>query len=217
MNVFSGTFERHKARIVVLVSGNGTNLQALSDAIRDGHLPAEIVLVVSSHPSAPALSRAHNAGIPAIAMPYVRDPCESREESRRSYDANLADRAAACSPDWIFLLGWMRILSSAFTSRFKGRILNLHPALPGQFPGTHAIERAWQAFRNGEIRQTGVMLHFVPDEGVDCGPLFAKETVPLLPGDTFPEFEARVHEAEHRLVAKAASMLFGQDEQEGGS
>lgn len=210
-SVGSGRGDR-PSRIAVLVSGNGTNLQALMDAIRDGGLRAEITLVVSSEPEAPALERARKAGIPTASLPYASDPGLSRQDSRRRYDAILADHVASGEPDWVFLLGWMRILSEAFIGRFRGRILNLHPALPGTFPGTRAIERAWEAFGRGEIRESGVMLHFVPDEGVDCGPLFSKKIVPMRSGESLDRFGARIHEAEHALVAEAARALFGPEE-----
>ncbi len=91
-----------------------------------------------------------------------------------------AKLAASYQPDWIVLAGWMRVLSSAFLDCFPQRVINLHPALPGTFPGTHAIERAFEAYQRGEIDRTGVMVHLVPDEGVDNGPVLAQaEVVPF--------------------------------------
>ncbi len=97
---------------------------------------------------------------------------------------------------------WMRILSRVFLDRFPNRVVNLHPALPGQFPGTDAIERAFSAFRRGEIKHTGVMVHLVPDEGVDSGPVLAQEVVPIRMDDTLETLEARVHSVEHRLLVQ---------------
>jgi phosphoribosylglycinamide formyltransferase-1 len=97
----------------------------------------------------------------------------------------------------------MRVLSSNFLGRFPGRVINLHPALPGAFPGIHAIDRAFEACRKGEIRGTGVMVHLVPDEGVDCGPVLLQEEVPILPEDTLETLEARIHSVEHRLLVAA--------------
>jgi folate-dependent phosphoribosylglycinamide formyltransferase PurN len=97
----------------------------------------------------------------------------------------------------------MRLLGAAFLDRFSGRVINLHPALPGAFPGTHAISRAWDAFQAGNIRETGVMVHFVPDEGVDDGPLIACEAVPIESTDSLETLEARIHQVEHRLLVSA--------------
>jgi phosphoribosylglycinamide formyltransferase-1 len=186
-----------KTRLVVLVSGNGTNLQAILDACGGGTLPAEVVAVVSNKNDAFGLERARRAGVPAVARP------KPKEQDRREYDTQLAELVAAYRPDWVILAGWMRVLSNNFLSRFPDRVINLHPALPGTFPGTHSIERAFEAFGRGEIRETGVMVHRVPDEGVDCGPVLLQETVPIAPGDTLEALEARVHSVEHRILVQA--------------
>lgn len=101
----------------------------------------------------------------------------------------------------------MRILSSAFLSSFPNKVINLHPALPDAFPGTHAIERAFEAFQRGEIRSTGVMVHLVPDEGVDNGPVLAAEIVPIYKDDTFETLEARVHQTERSLLLNTIKSL----------
>ena len=126
-----------------------------------------------------------------------------KEQDRREYDSLLADVVAYYKADWVILAGWMRVLSSNFLDRFPNRVINLHPALPGTFPGTHAIERAFEAFRRGEIRVTGVMVHLVPDEGVDCGPVLAQEEVPINRDDTLESLETRIHDVEHRLLVDA--------------
>ncbi|MHC1782386.1 MAG: formyltransferase family protein [Anaerolineaceae bacterium] len=126
---------------------------------------------------------------------------------RRDYDARLAALVAARNPDYVVLAGWMRILSSAFLSAFPDRVINLHPALPGMFPGTHAIERGFEASRRGEIDHTGVMVHLVPDEGVDDGPVLAVETVPIHLDDTLETLTERVHLTEHRLLVKTLAHL----------
>lgn len=185
------------ARLVVLISGGGTNLQAILDACASGTLPARVAAVVSNKSDAFGLERARRAGVPAIANP------RPKEQDRREYDSQLADLVASYRPDWIVMAGWMRVLSSNFLSRFPERVMNLHPALPGAFPGTHAIERAFEAFQKGEIRGTGVMVHLVPDEGVDCGPVLLQEAVPILPDDTLETLEARIHAVEHRLLVSA--------------
>jgi len=188
-------------RLVVLVSGNGTNLQAILDACASGLLPARVVGVVSNVTGAFALERARIAGVPS------RVCVKRKAQDRRAYDAELADVVAALAPDWVVLAGWMRILSSDFLVRFPNRVLNLHPALPGAFPGTHAIARAYEAFQRGEITQTGVMVHLVPDEGVDNGPLLAQEAVPIRADDTLETLEARVHSVEHRLLVETLQGL----------
>lgn len=184
------------ARLVVLISGNGSNLQALLDAGRENRLPGRVVAVFSNKPDAFGLERARRAEIPALAVPKPRD------QERRAYDAWLAGQVAAFRPDWVVLAGWMRLLSSAFLGRFPNRVINIHPALPGTFPGVGAIERAYQAYRQGSLTQTGVMIHRVPDEGVDDGPVLGQEIVPILPSDTLETLEARVHAVEHRLLVE---------------
>ena len=107
---------------------------------------------------------------------------------------------STCLPDYVILAGWMRILSSNFLSSFPNRVVNLHPALPDTFPGTHAIERAYEAYKRGEIKHTGVMVHLVPDEGVDSGPVLASEIIPIRAEDTLASLETRVHQTEYKLL-----------------
>jgi phosphoribosylglycinamide formyltransferase 1 len=189
------------ARLVVLISGNGSNLQAILDARQSGALDADVVAVISNLKEAYGLERARLAGVPAVHFP------KAKERDRREYDAALAEAAASYQPDWIVLAGWMRILSAEFLNRFPNRVVNLHPALPGTFPGTHAIERAYDAFLVRAIDHTGVMVHLVPDEGIDSGPVLAQETVPILPEDSLASLEARVHTVEHRLLVNALQTL----------
>jgi phosphoribosylglycinamide formyltransferase-1 len=189
------------ARLVVLASGNGSNLQAILDACASGLLAAEVVGVVSDQPAAPALARARQAGVPAHAVPRTGG------ERRAEYDARLADVVEPAGPDWVVLAGWMRILTMAFLGRFPSRVVNLHPALPGEHPGTHAIERAYDAWRAGGPGRTGVMVHLVPDEGVDDGPVVATAEVPILPADTLDDLTARVHATEHELLVAALAAL----------
>ena len=184
-------------RLVVLLSGNGSNLQAILDACANQVLPASVVSVISNKADAFGLTRASKAGLETVYIPKLET------ESRREYDARLADCIATKLPDYIVLAGWMRILTSAFLDRFPNRVINLHPALPDTFPGTHAIERAFEAYQCGEIDHTGVMVHFVPDEGVDNGPMLATQVVPIRPTDTLDSLEAHVHEVEHKLLVEA--------------
>lgn len=188
-------------RLAVLISGNGSNLQALIDAIRQRILPAEIVVVVSNRKEALGLHRAEKVGIPTHYFPLK--PYRDADRPRRDYDADLAALLKPYKPDWIVLAGWMHILGNAFLQAFPYRVINLHPALPGQFPGTDAIARAFSAYQAGTIRKTGAMVHLVPDEQVDSGPVLASEDVPIYPKDTLAILEQRMHQAEHRLLITA--------------
>lgn len=194
------------ARLVVLISGNGSNLQAVLDACQDGTLPASVVAVVSDQVDAYGLTRARGAGVPAI--PLIREPAEERG----AYDARLADEVSVYEPDYIILAGWMRLLTAAFLDRFPKQVINLHPALLGTFPGTHAIQRAYTAHQRGEIEHTGIMVHLVPDEGVDNGPVLAIQKVFFREGETLEEFEGRMHTEEHHLLVNTLRSLFnGED------
>jgi len=199
--------EASLARIVVLISGTGTNLQAILDACEHGDLPASVVAVISNRREAYGLERARRHGIPALYYPLA--PYRAAGRDRRAYDADLADVVASYAPDWVVLAGWMHVLSGAFLDRFPSRVVNLHPALPGTFPGTNAIARAFEAYQRGEIAGTGVMVHLVPDEGVDCGPVIAQEAVPISASDTVESLEARIHAVEHRLLVGAIRRLTG--------
>ena len=188
-------------RFVVLISGNGSNLQAILDACSSGELDAKVASVISNKADAYGLVRAQNAGVEAIYFP------KQENESRRDYDARLANEVTRKRADYIILAGWMRILSSAFLNHFPGRVVNLHPALPGMFPGIHAIERAFEAYQRGAIKHTGVMVHLVPDEGVDSGPVLASEIVSIYPEDTLESLESRIHQTEHSLLVKTIKNL----------
>lgn len=193
-------------RLAVLISGNGSNLQAIIDAIAAGQLDARIAVVASNRRDAYGLVRAEQAGIPTLYCPFK--PYKDAGRPREQYDADLAAQVAAYAPNLVVLAGWMHVLSPAFLDRFPGRVLNLHPALPGQFAGTHAIQRAYEAFQQGEIDQTGAMVHWVVPE-VDAGPVLASVQVPIYPGDSLEELEARMHAAEHRLLIEAIEAALG--------
>jgi len=104
----------------------------------------------------------------------------------------------------------MHLFSMAFLQHFRGRVLNIHPALPGIFPGTHAIERAYEAYQRGEVTRTGVMVHRVPDEAVDEGPVVLQREVPILPDDTLEALEARIHSVEHVLYPEAVAKVLSE-------
>jgi phosphoribosylglycinamide formyltransferase-1 len=193
-------------RLVVLISGSGSNLQAIIDAIAAGSLDAEIALVVSNRQSAYGLERADAAGIPRLYFPFK--PYRDAGQPRDRYDADLADQIALHTPDLIVLAGWMHILSPAFLDRFPGQVINLHPALPGTFPGTGAIRRTYEACQRGEVAHGGCMIHYVIPE-VDAGDVIVKEIVPIEPGDTLDRFEQRIHAAEHRIIVEAIRLIAG--------
>ena len=181
-------------RLVVLASGNGSNLQAIIDTSVVEEFPAAVVAVVSDRADSGALVRANEAGINAVHIGRADG------EERCDYDRRLADEVERWHPDLVVLAGWMRLLTTSFLARFPDRIINLHPALPGELPGTHAIERAWQQAMAGDRTRSGVMIHYVPDEGVDDGPVIACEEITIRPDDTLERFETRVHRVEHRLL-----------------
>ena len=188
------------SRIVVLISGSGTNLQALIDAIESAVLNAEIVLVVSNRKAAYGLVRAEQAGIPTLYFPLK--PYNDAGISRGVYDADLAGIVADSKPDLIVLAGWMHIFSPAFLSHFPRRVINLHPALAGTFPGAHGIEETFAAFQRGEVQHGGCMVHYAIPE-VDAGAVIVQEVVPIHHGDTLEDFAERLHAAEHHIIVEA--------------
>jgi formyltetrahydrofolate-dependent phosphoribosylglycinamide formyltransferase len=188
-------------RLVVLASGSGTNLQAILDACADGRLPAEVAAVVSNRADSGALQRAADAGVPSVHVaPHANEP-------RADYDARLADIVSGFDPHWVVLAGWMRVLSMSFLGWFPGMVVNLHPALPGELPGVDSIARAWHEAQQGLRQHTGVMVHLVPDEGVDNGPVLASATVSIHPADTLESLTERMHGVEHRLLVETLTTL----------
>lgn len=189
-------------RIAILVSGFGSNQQAILDAVEAGGLPgAEVALVVSNRRDARGIDRAIRHGVPVVYFPLA--PYTRAGQPRDAYDAHLARILQAFEVQWVVLAGWMHVLGAAFLDHFPARVVNLHPALPGTFPGTHAIQRAYDAYARGEIEGTGVMVHLVPDPAVDAGPVVAQRAVPIRPGDTVDDLEARIHAVEHELLVAA--------------
>lgn len=187
-------------RLAVLISGTGTNLQAIIDAVAEGTLDAEIALVVSNRKAAYGLVRAQQASIPTQYFPLKA--YTDAGKSRMQYDADLAACVAACDPDLVVLAGWMHILSPAFIDHFPNRVINLHPALPGMFAGANAIERTFTAYQQGQVTCGGCMVHYVIPE-VDAGAVIVQEEVPIYQQDSLEDFEARLHTVEHRLIVEA--------------
>lgn len=188
-------------RLVVMVSGSGTNLQAILDACAAGSLDAEVVLVISNNPEAYALERAKKAGVPTAILPH-------QGRDRDDYDTELAYEATIVGADLVVLAGWNRVLTDSFLSHHK--VINLHPAKPGAFPGLGAIEKAYEAWRRGDVTSGGVMVHYVPDEGIDDGPVIAWEEIPFQPDDNLESFEIRVHETEHRLLVESITVALSE-------
>jgi phosphoribosylglycinamide formyltransferase 1 len=190
-----------KRRIAVLASGSGSNLQAIIDACATGLIDGTVVHVVSDRGDAFALQRAAAAGVATTHL------ARHGGEPRPAYDVRLADAVEAAGADLVVLAGWMRILTMSFLGRFPGRVVNLHPALPGELPGTNAVARAWEQSRHGERAATGVMVHLVPDEGVDDGPVLGTAAVQIHADDTLDTLTERVHAAEHRLLVEVIAEL----------
>jgi phosphoribosylglycinamide formyltransferase 1 len=200
--------DRRRRRLVVMVSGNGSNLQAVLDACGTGVVNAAVVAVVSNQPDVFALQRADAAGVPAVHVGKQLD------EARADYDARLADVVAGFEPDLIVLAGWMRLLTMSFLGWFPGQVINLHPALPGELAGTHCIERAWDEAIEGNRSSSGVMVHLVPDGGVDDGPVLATSTVDIDTSGTRDEFEAVMHRAEHELLVRTLAGICNHEVEE---
>jgi phosphoribosylglycinamide formyltransferase-1 len=173
--------------VVVLVSGSGSNLQALIDAQRSG-LPIAIRAVVSNVPEVFALRRARSAGIPGLVLDHRGFP------NRAAYDAALAERIDGFDPGLVLLAGFMRILTPGFVARYQGRMFNIHPSLLPKFRGLHTHRRALEA---GETVH-GASVHFVTAE-LDGGPVVLQARVPVLPGDDPDTLAARVLKQEHRI------------------
>lgn len=182
-------------RVVVLVSGSGSNLQSLIDNVHGGPEGVEIVLVVSSRADAKALDRARRAG---IATAVVALDGQTREER----DARLVDAVDAARPDLVVLAGWMSILTGVFLEHFRDRVINLHPSLLPSFPGLHAIEQALE----WGVRLTGVTVHYA-EEVVDAGPPVLQRAVPVRDDDTVESLSQRIHAVEHEIVPEAVRLF----------
>jgi phosphoribosylglycinamide formyltransferase-1 len=182
-------------RIVVLASGSGTNLQAIVDSLH-GREGTRVVGVGSDKPGARALERAVAAGIETAAFP--RDAYEDR----LGRDAAMADWIDSLRPQLVVLAGYMQLLTEPFIARFRGRVVNIHPALLPAFPGLDAIGQALAA----GVEETGVTVHFV-DEGVDTGPAIVQRPVAVPAGRDRAQLEAAIHAVEHQLYPEAIRML----------
>lgn len=186
----------NKLRIGVLVSGRGSNLQAIIDAIETGRLAATIAVVISDQPGAYALERANKHSIPAVVVE------RSGYETREVFETALHEELKVHNVELVALAGFMRILSSRFVANYPQRIINIHPALLPAFTGLHAQA---QALAYG-VKVSGCTVHFV-DEGMDTGPIILQEAVPVLDHDTEETLSARIVAAEHRIYPAALQLL----------
>ena len=182
-------------RLAILLSGRGSNFEAIADSIRQGRLPARIEVVASNLASAAGLEKARRRGLKTLVIP-------SRGVPREVYDRSLVNELKRHRVDLVCLAGFMRILSPAFVRSFPNRILNIHPSLLPAFPGLHPQR---QALEYG-VRFSGCTVHLV-DEGVDSGPILLQAAVPVLESDDEESLAARILAEEHRLYPQAIGML----------
>ncbi len=181
-------------RLGILISGRGSNFQAIHQAIERGELAAEIACVISNVPDAAGLGYAQTYGLPAHAL-------DSKGIKRADFDTRLIGILHDAKVDLVCLAGYMRLLSPHFIQAFAGRILNIHPSLLPAFPGLDAQSQAFAA----RVKTTGCTVHFV-DEGLDTGPVIAQAQVPVLPADTVESLSARILQQEHLLYPRALAM-----------
>ena len=184
---------KSQPRLVVLLSGSGSNLQAFIDATKNGTLNADITAVISNKPCVMGLDRAQNAGI-------TNEVIDHREfADRETFDQTLAEQIESYKPDLVILAGFMRILTPKFVDRFAGRIMNIHPSLLPKYPGLHTHQRAIDA---GDSN-AGATVHFVTSQ-LDGGPAIVQAEVPILTGDDPDKLASRVLVQEHQIYPLAA-------------
>lgn len=184
-------------KLGVLISGSGTNLQAIIDRIADGSLDASVELVVSSRPDAYGLKRAAQAGLETLSMSrdvYAADPIMA--------DEVIATELVQRGVEYVVMAGYMRMVHEPLLAAFPNRIVNLHPALLPAFKGAHAIQDAWTR----GVKVTGVTVHFA-NADYDCGPIIAQRAVTVEEGMSLDELEARIHEVEHELYPATLQLI----------
>ena len=186
----------HKVKLGVLVSGRGSNLQAIIDNIEKGLLPAEIVIVISDQPDAYSLERARKHNIPAI---HISE--KEYRGKRDDYDAVLVTEFQKKNVELVCLAGFMRIITPTLIKAYPNRILNIHPALLPAFPGLH-VQKA--ALDHG-VKFSGCTVHFV-DEGMDTGPIIIQAVVPILDNDTVDSLSERILKQEHKIYSRAINL-----------
>ena len=192
----AGSQRRHKLRVGVLISGRGSNLQALIDACAQDAFPARIVRVISNRPNAQGLERAGKAGIDAQVVDHT--DYDDRDAFETALHASLKEAGV----ELVCLAGFMRILNPDFVDRWRNRLINIHPSLLPAFPGLHTHERALE----DGVRFSGCTVHFVRPE-MDNGPIILQAAVPVCPGDTPDCLAKRVLEYEHRIYPEAVRLI----------
>jgi phosphoribosylglycinamide formyltransferase 1 len=183
-------------RLGILVSGSGSNLQAILDACAGRRIPAEVAVVICNVPEARALQRARDARVPAVVLPHQEHP------KREDYDSRLVAELRARGAELVCLAGFMRLVTPVLLSAFPQRVINIHPSLLPAFPGMHGVR---QALRAG-VRVSGCTVHFV-DEATDSGPIVLQAAVPVLDGDTEESLAARILVQEHRIYPRAIQLM----------
>lgn len=185
-----------KKRVAILISGRGSNMQALVEAARAPDYPAEIALVISNRPDAPGLSWAQEQGLLTLVLDH------KRYESREHFEGQLQSLLDLSKIDLIALAGFMRLMTAGFVNRWQGRMINIHPSLLPSFKGLDTHQQALDA----GVRVSGCTVHFVVPE-MDAGPIIGQAAVPVLPSDVAETLAARVLEAEHRLYPRMLALL----------
>ncbi|MBV9301821.1 MAG: phosphoribosylglycinamide formyltransferase [Acidobacteriaceae bacterium] len=184
-----------KPRLGILLSGRGSNFEAIAQNVLSGNLDCEIGFVFSNKPNAPGLARAREFGLPCGSIP-------SAGIERTLFDSQVADLLIDHGVNWVCLAGYMRFLSGQFVSQFSNRILNIHPSLLPAFPG---LDAQYQALTHG-VKITGCTVHFV-NEDLDSGPILLQSAVPVLDNDTVESLSARILVEEHRIYSEAIAWM----------
>jgi len=185
-----------KTKLAILISGRGSNMQALIDACAQPDFPAEIALVLSNRPDAGGLDRAKDAGLPTAIVDHAG------YETREAFEAVMSDLIEASGAQLVCLAGFMRLLTPDFVNHWRDRLINIHPSLLPSFPGLHTHERAIEA----GVKLHGCTVHFVRAE-MDNGPIIGQAAVPVLSGDTPEDLAARVLAAEHQLYPACVKLV----------
>lgn len=185
-----------KTKLAILISGRGSNMQALIDACAQPDFPAEIALVLSNRPDAGGLDRAKEAGLPTAVVDHAG------YETREAFEAVMTDLIEASGAQLVCLAGFMRLLTADFVNHWRDRLINIHPSLLPSFPGLHTHERAIEA----GVKLHGCTVHFVRAE-MDNGPIIGQAAVPVLSGDTPGDLAARVLAAEHKLYPACVKLV----------
>ena len=184
-----------RQKLGILLSGRGSNFEAIADGVAAGRLPAQIAVVISNRAEAPGLQAAKRRGLPTLLLP-------SKGRSRAEHDADVVRALRQAQVDWVCLAGYMRLLSPYFVAAFPQRILNIHPSLLPSFPG---LESQKQALDYG-VKFAGCTVHFV-DENLDAGPIVLQAVVPVEDDDTEETLSARILKEEHRIYSEAVKLV----------